>query len=82
MSKREAGAEEPKELSAHLTEEDAAKLNDVRREIAKLDLHMGAYSATVGSKSGFLMLGPSRARGDQGLHPQIREAQGDRQGYR
>jgi hypothetical protein len=65
-----------------LTEGDAAKLNDVRREIAKLDLHMGAYSDTVDLASGLLKFGPFRARGDQGVHPQVREAQGDRQGYR
>ncbi|KAF5314078.1 hypothetical protein D9611_006764 [Ephemerocybe angulata] len=39
-SKRALGAEEPKELSATLNEEEAAKLDAVRREIAKLDLYM------------------------------------------
>jgi template-activating factor I len=36
------GAEEQKTLTANLTEQDAAKLTDIRREIAKLDLYMGA----------------------------------------
>lgn len=49
MSKREAGAENAKEiLSAHLSEEAAAQLNGIRREIARLDLHMGAYRTCIG----------------------------------